>query len=82
MESEMVFFDKVIERRRIVRRVGQVRRVKWSVAIVAAFMVTVCVAVPPTATVTVDPAQELRAVKPMNGVNNGRSGSRGIAGAR
>ncbi len=82
MESEMVFFDKVIERRRIVRRVGQVRRVKWSVAIVAAFMVTVCVAVPPTATVTVDPAQELRAVKPMNGVNNGPSGSRGIAGAR
>jgi len=53
-----------------------------AVALLAAFAAAVCVAAPPTAKVTVDPTQELRAIKPMNGVNNGPSGSRGIAGAR
>ena len=52
-----------------------------SVAIAAALVAAGASALE-TATVTIDPSAAVRAVKPMNGVNNGPSGSRGIAGAR
>ena len=51
-------------------------------ALLAAVAAVSAQAAAPAATVTVSPNQEVRAIKPMNGVNNGPSGSRGIAGAR
>ncbi len=58
-----------------------IRRRIERIAIAAGFA-TACVSAAPTATVTVDPSQAVRAVKPMHGVNNGPSGSRGISGGK